>query len=239
MKKRCLSLLLVLCLIVSMVPTLGANVDAAPANPLQLTKEEGSGRAFIYYDFLETTEFLQGETYAFLDSVYDQNDALAQLSSGAVLQAIEYTNSNDCNFYIRFFYGSDAVASVYVKVVTPGKGFDNCPIGGLYKMPNTSAPTEYRYFCWAGGAKNCGPLYAYTYQTAEITWEDVTIYLNEPSNTQSNNSSDYTVLLNYDDNQSVTLDPRSYTVQCNGKTAVMTITDNAENVIEEIGRAHV
>ena len=228
MKKRCCSILLVLCLILGMVPAISVPAAAAGTGLLELPKGDGSGQGFIYYNFQETTTFTPGTTYAFLDAVYGQADAVAQLGSGAVLEAT--SEENNCTKYISRVYNSTEVAT-YVKVVEPGKGFDFCPFGGLYQVPGTSNPTEYRYFCWAGGAQNCGPLYAYTYQTAEITWANVTVYLNDPGNTNSSNSADYTVKLTYGEGQTVTLDPRSYTVSCSGKTATVTITDNDGNTI--------
>lgn len=234
MRKRCLSILLALCMVIGMVPSLGIPAAAAGTGPMELTKVEGSGsgRGFIYYNFVETTQFDPGTEYAFLDGVYDQNDAVAQLGSGAVLEAT--SESNNCTKYIERVYGDGASQNLatYVKVVTKGKGFDNCPKGGLYRVPNTTNPIQYRYFCWAGGAKNCGPLYAYTYETATITWDNVTVYLNDPGNTDSNNSADYTVALTYGEDQTVTLDARSYTVQCSGQTATVAITDNAGNTIQ-------
>lgn len=234
MRKRCLSILLALCMVIGMVPSLEVPAAAAGTGPMELTKVEGSGygQGFIYYNFVETMQFTPGTEYAFLDGVYDQNDAVAQLGSGAVLEAT--SESNNCTKYIERVYGDGASHNLatYVKVVTKGKGFDNCPKGGLYRVPNTANPTQYRYFCWAGGAKDCGPLYAYTYETATITWENVTVYLNDPGNTDSNNSADYTVALTYGADQTVTLDSRSYTVQCSGKTATVAITDNAGNTIQ-------
>ena len=231
MKKRCLSILLALCMVIGMVPSLGIPAAAAGTGPMELTKvdDSGSGQGFMYYNFVETTQFVPGTEYAFLDGIYDQTDAVTQLGSGAVLEAT--SESNNCTKYIERVYGSTTVAT-YVKVVTKGKGFDNCPKGGLYQVPSTENPTQYRYFCWAGGAKNCGPLYAYTYQTAEITWDNVTVYLNDPGNTNSSNSADYTVDLTYGENKTVTLDSRSYTVQCSGKTATVAITDNDGNTIQ-------
>ncbi|MGI6254876.1 MAG: S-layer homology domain-containing protein [Acutalibacter sp.] len=228
MQKRILSVVLVLCLILGMVPAIRIPAAAAEGGGLTLPKGEGSGKGFIYYNFKETTEFASGTTYAFLDGVYSQQDAVAQLGSGAVLQAT--SQANNSTKYINRVYHSTKVAA-YVKVETPGKGFDHCAFGGLYQMPDTSNPIEYRYFCWAGGAQDCGPLYAYTYDTAEITWENVTVSLKDPGNTQSNDSADYTVELRYDGDKVVTLDPRSYTVQCSGRTATVAITDNAGNTI--------
>ena len=239
MKQRCLSLFLVLCLIFGMAPAITIPAAAAePGGALELPKGAGSGKGFIYYNFVETTTFTPGTTYAFLDAVYGQDDAVAQLGSGAVLEATD--TKNDCLQYMKMYYYLQGVSpdeilkisvTAYVNVVKPGKGFDHCPAGGLYRVPDTSNPTEYRYFCRAGGAQNCGPLYAYTYDTAEVTWENVTVYLNDPGNTSSNNSADYTVKLTYGQGQTVTLDPRSYTVSCSGKTATVTITDNDGNTI--------
>ena len=229
MKKRCLSLLLTLCMLMGMMPELAILTAAAAGGALELPKGTGSGKGFIYYNFVETTVFTSGTTYAFLDGVYGQDDAVAQLGSGAVLEATD--TKNNCETYMNRIY-QDAVATTYVNVVAPGKGFDHCPAGGLYQMPGTSAPTEYRYFCRAGGAQDCGPLYAYTYDTAEVTWENVTVYLNDPGNTSSNNSADYTVKLTYGQGRTVTLDPRSYTVSCRGKTAAVAVTDNDGNTIQ-------
>lgn len=235
MKKRWLSILLVLCLVLGMVPAVGT--PAAAAGALELPKGAGSGTGFIYYDFVETTQFVPGTTYAFLDGTYGQSDAVAQLGSGAMLEATDKENKS-WQYMVAYYYMFQGVppeeieAAVYVNVVKPGKGFDSCRGGGLYQVPGTSNPAEYRYFCWAGGAQNCGPLYAYTYQTAEITWDNVTVYINDPGRTASNNSADYTVKLTYGDGQTVKLDPRSYTVQCSGQAATVTITDNDGNTIQ-------
>lgn len=229
MKKRILSSVLALCLVLGMFPAISIPAAAVEGGTLELPKGDGTGQGFIYYNFQETTEFTPGTTYAFLDGVYSSEDAVAQLGSGAVLQAT--SNTNNSTKYIERVYSSTEVAT-FVKVETPGKGFDHCKFGGLYKMPNTSNPTEYRYFCWAGGAQDCGPLYAYTYATATITWEKVTVYLNGLDNIQSNDSADYTVNLTYAEDKTVTLDPRSYTVECSDKTATVTITDNAGNTIQ-------
>lgn len=228
MKKWFLGMVLALCAIVGLAFA-ASTPAAAEGGAIVLPKGAGSGKGFIYYDFVETTEFEDGVTYAFLDDVYGPEDAVAQLGSGAVLQAT--STKNNCDKYIKTAYGDAASAYVYVDVVTPGKGFDRCPSGGLYKVPDTSGPTEYRYFCWAGGARNCGPLYAYTYKTAEITWDNVTVSLNDPGNTTSSDSADYTVELTYGDGKSVTLDPRSYEVSVDGRTATITITDNDGNAI--------
>ena len=229
MKKRCLSIVLVLCMMMGMVPAISVPAVAAAADSLMLPKGSGSGKGFIYYNFEETTQFDPGTTYAFLDGVYGIDDAVAQLGSGAVLEATSV--KNNCEKYMNGIY-ANAKAETYVNVVEPGKGFDHCPTGGLYKMPETSNPTEYRYFCRAGGAQDCGPLYAYTYRTAEITWDNVTVYLNDPGDVQSNDSADYTVELNYAEDKAVALDPRSYTVLCSGRTATITITDNDGNTIQ-------
>ena len=232
MKKRCLSILLALCIVMGMVPSLGSPAAAASNGAMVLPKGSGSGQGFIYYNFVETTQFVSGTTYAFLDAEYGPEDAVAQLGSGAVLEATE--ERNNCTFYMTLTYGPGDYVHLasYVNVVVPGKGFDTCPKGGLHQVTGTSNPTEYRYFCWAGGARNCGPLYAYTYETATITWDNVTVYLNDPGSTGSNSSDDYTVELTYGGGNTVTLDSRSYTVSVSGRTATVTITDNDGNTIQ-------
>ena len=232
MKKRCLSILLALCIVMGMVPSLGSPAAAASNGAMVLPKGSGSGQGFIYYNFVETTQFVSGTTYAFLDAEYGPEDAVAQLGSGAVLEATE--ERNNCTFYMTLTYGPGDYVHLasYVNVVVPGKGFDTCPKGGLHQVTGTSNPTEYRYFCWAGGARNCGPLYAYTYETATITWDNVTVYLNDPGSTGSNSSDDYTVELTYGGGNTVTLDSRSYTVSVEGRTATVTITDNDGNTIQ-------
>lgn len=230
--KRIASLLLAVCMVWGLLPQLRLPARAAENGPMELHKVEGSGsgEGFIYYNFRETTTFTPGETYAFLDDVYGPDDAVAQLGSGAVLQATDQQNNS--LKYIQRVYKGNANVATYVDVVEPGRGFDYCPKGGLYKVPGTQNPSEYRYFCWRGGAQNCGPLYAYTYDTAKITWDDVTVYLNDPGNINSNNSADYTVKLTYDGANSITLEPRSYTVEVHENTATITITDNEGNTIQ-------
>ena len=78
MKKRCLSIVLVLCMMMGMVPAISAPAVAAAADSLMLPKGSGSGKGFIYYNFEETTQFDPGTTYAFLDGVYGKDDAVAQ-----------------------------------------------------------------------------------------------------------------------------------------------------------------
>ena len=230
--KRIASLLLAVCMVWGLLPQLRLPAWAAENGPMELHKVEGSGsgEGFIYYNFRETTTFTPGETYAFLDDVYGPDDAVAQLGSGAVLQATDQQNNS--LKYIQRVYKGNANVATYVDVVEPGRGFDYCPKGGLYKVPDTQNPSEYRYFCWRGGAQNCGPLYAYTYDTAKITWDDVTVYLNDPGNINSNNSADYTVKLTYDGANSITLESRSYTVEVHENTATITITDNEGNTIQ-------
>ena len=230
--KRIASLLLAVCMVWGLLPQLRLPARAAENGPMELHKVEGSGsgEGFIYYNFRETTTFTPGETYAFLDDVYGPDDAVAQLGSGAVLQATDQQNNS--LKYIQRVYKGNANVATYVDVVEPGRGFDYCPKGGLYKVPDTQNPSEYRYFCWRGGAQNCGPLYAYTYDTAKIAWDDVTVYLNDPGNINSNNSADYTVKLTYDGANSITLEPRSYTVEVHENTATITITDNEGNTIQ-------
>ena len=230
--KRIASLLLAVCMVWGLLPQLRLPARAAENGPMELHKVEGSGsgEGFIYYNFRETTTFTPGETYAFLDDVYGPDDAVAQLGSGAVLQATDQQNNS--LKYIQRVYKGNANVATYVDVVEPGRGFDYCPKGGLYKVPDTQNPSEYRYFCWRGGAQNCGPLYAYTYDTAKITWDDVTVYLNDPGNINSNNSADYTVKLTYDGANSITLESRSYTVEVHENTATITITDNEGNTIQ-------
>lgn len=41
-------------------------------------------------------------------------------------------------------------------VVTPGKDFDNCVVGGLYEAPNSGTPTEYRIFADMAEHKTAG-----------------------------------------------------------------------------------
>ncbi len=230
--KRIASLLLAVCMVWGLLPQLRLPARAAENGPMELHKVEGSGsgEGFIYYNFRETTTFTPGETYAFLDDVYGPDDAVAQLGSGAVLQATDQQNNS--LKYIQRVYKGNANVATYVDVVEPGRGFDYCSKGGLYKVPDTQNPSEYRYFCWRGGAQNCGPLYAYTYDTAKITWDDVTVYLNDPGNINSNNSADYTVKLTYDGANSITLEPRSYMVEVHENTATITITDNEGNTIQ-------
>ena len=121
----------------------------------------------------------------------------------------------------------DAKVEVYVDVIQKGRDFDNCKHGGLYKVPGTS-PAEYRYFCWAGGAQDCGAYYAYTYQTSEIEARDVSARLKDVTKQGSNSSADYTVILTYDTGKTVTLDPSGYTVSADASTGVVNfkITDN-------------
>lgn len=201
--------------------------------PIALKKMDGSGKAFIYHSFKETKEFAQSQTYAFLTGVYDYEDAVSALGAGAILRT---TNTlilgNDCNLFIKRKYGTDASAKIYVDVVTPGADFDACPFGGLYEVPNSGTPTEYRYFCRAGGAKNCGPYYAYTYAEESVSFDDVTATLNGIENQGSKKSADYTVTITYDGGKTKVLDPGSYKVSFKAPdTVTFVISDSVGNSI--------
>lgn len=203
---------------------------AETSSPIALRRLNGSGEAFIYHSFVETTEFTVGETYAFLTGIYDYGDAVSSLGAGAILKATNVTNSS-AN-YIKKKYGNDAAVKVYVDVVTPGKDFDSCVIGGLYEVPNSKTPTEYRYFCGYGGARNCGPYYAYTYEEERITSGDVSATLNNIEKQGSKNSEDYTVTITYDGDKSKVLDHGSYTVAFTAPdTVTFVVSDSVGNSI--------
>ena len=190
---------------------------------------DGDGTAFIYHGFEETTSFSPDQSYAFLNSKFDGGDAVSALGSGAILTATTKAN-NSLKYMQKKFPGAEV--AVYVDVVQKGRDFDNCVHGGLYKVPDTS-PVEYRYFCWAGGAQDCGPYYAYTYQTATIQARNVSAQLKDVTKQGSNLSADYTITLTYDIGKTVTLDPSGYTVSADASTGVVKfkITDNDGNVI--------
>ena len=201
--------------------------------PIALKKMGGSGKAFIYHSFKETKEFAQSQTYAFLTGVYDYEDAVSALGAGAILRTTTtLIHGNNCNFYIGTKYGADASAKIYVDVVTPGKDFDSCKFGGLYEVPNSGTPTEYRYFCRAGGAQNCGPYYAYTYAEESVRFTNVTAALNGIENQGSKDPADYTVTITYDGDKTKVLDPGSYTVSFKDPdTVTFVISDSVGNSI--------
>ena len=201
--------------------------------PIALRRLDGSGKAFIYHSFKETKEFAQSQTYAFLTGVYDYEDAVSALGAGAILRTTTtLIHGNNCNFYIGTKYGTDASAKIYVDVVTPGKDFDSCKFGGLYEVPNSGTPTEYRYFCRAGGAQNCGPYYAYTYAEESVRFTNVTAALNGIENQGSKKSADYTVTITYDGDKTKVLDPGSYTVSFKAPdTVTFVISDSVGNSI--------
>lgn len=201
--------------------------------PIALKKMDGSGKAFIYHSFKETKEFAQSQTYAFLTGVYDYEDAVSALGAGAILRTTTtLIHGNNCNFYIGTKYGADASAKIYVDVVTPGKDFDSCKFGGLYEVPNSGTPTEYRYFCRAGGAQNCGPYYAYTYAEESVRFTNVTAALNGIENQGSKDPADYTVTITYDGDKTKVLDPGSYTVSFKAPdTVTFVISDSVGNSI--------
>ncbi len=201
--------------------------------PIALKKMNGSGKAFIYHSFKETKEFAQSQTYAFLTGVYDYEDAVSALGAGAILRTTTtLIHGNNCNFYIGTKYGADASAKIYVDVVTPGKDFDSCKFGGLYEVPNSGTPTEYRYFCRAGGAQNCGPYYAYTYAEESVHFTNVTAALNGIENQGSKDPADYTVTITYDGDKTKVLDPGSYTVSFKDPdTVTFVISDSVGNSI--------
>ena len=196
---------------------------------VDLTYLDGDGTAFIYHGFEETKSFSPDQSYAFLNSKFDGDDAVSALGSGAILTATTEAN-NSLKYMQKKFPGAEV--AVYVDVVQKGRDFDNCVHGGLYKVPDTS-PVEYRYFCWAGGAQDCGPYYAYTYQTATIQARNVSAQLKDVTKQGSNLSADYTITLTYDIGKTVTLDPSGYTVSADASTGVVKfkITDNDGNVI--------
>ena len=204
--------------------------SAAESSPIALKRIDGSGKAFIYHSFSETTEFLTGQTYAFLNGIYGEEDAVSSLGAGAILKATNVSNSSAS--YIKYKYGNDAAVKVYVDVITPGKDFDGCVVGGLYKVPNSKTPTEYRYFCGYGGARNCGPYYAYTYEEESVTFSGVSASLNSIEKQGSENSSDYTVTILYDGDKRKVLDHDSYTVAFTAPdTVTFVVSDSVGNSI--------
>ena len=232
-----LSLVIILYQFIGTAPfTLGLTAFAAEAaTNIPLRKTDGSGKAFIYHSFKETTVFTTGKTYAFLDGIYSADDAVSALGAGAILKTLSKEPSgakHGSEYYIQKKYGSGAKAKVYVAVETPGKDFDFCPYGGLYQVPNTSNPTEYRYFCWKGGAYNCGPYYAYTYVEESVVSDNVTASLKNIENQGSQNSKDYTVTVTYDGNKKKVLDHGSYKVKFTSPDKVtIVISDSVGNSI--------
>lgn len=212
----------------------GFIADAAETN-IPLRRINGSGKAFIYHSFKETTDFEAGKTYAFLDDIYSAEDAVSALGAGAILKALDKEPSGakyGTEHYIQKKYGKTAKAKVYVAVVTPGKDFDYCPNGGLYQVPNTQNPTQYRYFCWKGGAYNCGPYYAYTYVEESVGYTDVSAVLKSIENQGSEKSEDYTVSVTYNGNQTKVLDPGSYEVKFTAPdTVTFVISDSVGNSV--------
>lgn len=231
----------VLCLITVLSQLVGTSpwnsgfiTDAAETS-IPLRRMAGSGKAFIYHSFKETTVFEAGKTYAFLDDIYSADDAVSALGAGAILKALNEEPSGakyGSEYYMKKKYGSTAKAKVYVAVVTPGKDFDYCPNGGLYQVPNTQNPTQYRYFCWKGGAYNCGPYYAYTYVEESIGYTDVSAVLKSIENQGSEKSEDYTVSVTYNGNQTKVLDPGSYEVKFTAPyTVTFVISDSVGNSV--------
>lgn len=227
-----LCILTVLSLLVGTAPWNSVFVVRAAqvSSPIALRRIDGSGEAFIYHSFVETTEFTTGQTCAFLNGIYGDADAVSSLGAGAILKATA-TNNNSSS-YIKNKYGTSAAVKVYVDVITPGKDFDHCVIGGLYEVPNSGTPTEYRYFCGFGGAQNCGPYYAYHYEKESVTSGDVSASLKDIEKQGSENSEDYTVTITYDGNKSKVLDPGSYTVDFTAPdTAKFVVSDSEGNSI--------
>lgn len=232
-----LSLVIILYQLVGTAPfTLGLTAFAAEATTnIPLRRLNGSGKAFIYHSFNETTKFTAGNTYAFLDGIYSADDAVSALGAGAILKILSKEPSgakHGSEYYIQKKYGSGAAVKAYVAVETPGKDFDFCPYGGLYQVPNTSNPTEYRYFCWKGGAYNCGPYYAYTYVEESVVSDNVTASLKNIENQGSQNSKDYTVTVTYDGNKKKVLDRGSYKVKFTSPDKVtIIVSDSVGNSI--------
>ncbi len=225
------------------------SVQSAYSGEQELTRLSGSGSGFMYYNFVETTDFYEasnvGKEYAFLDAVYDYEDAVTMLGAGAVLQITDV--ENNCIRYMDMFVAKmnpllDMFEKVpayvipkglfrcYVDVVEPGKDFDQCPNGGLRVLENdTGVPTEYRYYCANSGVMNAGPLYAYTYDVEGITWQDISVKIKDAAKAESADNSDYIVNITFKDEgveRTVTLNPGSYTIQHTEK-------DDEINVIVE------
>lgn len=199
---------------------------AEVSSPIVLKRIDGSGEAFIYHSFVETKSFTTGQTYAFLNGIFNYDDGVSALGAGAILKATDVTNRSA--HYIKNKYGTNAKVKVYVDVVTPGKDFDNCVVGGLYEVPNSGTPTGYRYFCGYGGAQNCGPYYAYNYEKESITSGDISASLNDIEKQGSGNSKDYTVTITYDGNKSKILDHGSYTVKFTTPDKVKFVVSDSE-----------
>lgn len=205
---------------------------SAVSSSIPLRRISGAGNAFVYHSFNETKSFTAGNTYAFLNGVYGYEDAVSSLGSGAILKAV--SGENKSLTYIRRKYGDSATVKVYVDVITKGIDFDHCMHGGLYQVPDSGTPTEYRYFCWAGGAQNCGPYYAYTYEKQSLTCENILAFLNDIKKRGSSKPEDYTVKITYNNGQSLTLDTGSYTVQVtdpDSDEVMITVSDSEGNKI--------
>ncbi len=193
----------------------------------------GSGSTNIFYNFRETKSFSAGNTYAFLDEPCGADDTKTQLGSGAVLEATG--EENNSLWYIQEEYGKSAKVAVYVNVIVRGAGFDRCVIGGLYQVPGTSGPVEYRYFCGYGGAQDCGPLHAYTYNQENVTYQSIHCTLNDIENLNSTDSADYTVQVAYGNNQYITLSPSNYTVKIEGENEIsVTTADDSGNTVTAV-----
>lgn len=200
---------------------------AAPnltAGPISLEKLGGEGTGFYYTTFQETKRFDTGVTYAFLDDVYDYDDAVANLGSGAVLEITNEEN-NSVKYAGNSGYADMKFTHIaYVNVITPGEDFDWCKVGGIFKVgANSGTPQEYRYFCGFSGAQNCGPLYAYTYAKKELNYTHVDASLKDITKQGSNSSQDYTVTLTIK-GVVTTVSPSSYSVSADQTTGVVTIT---------------
>lgn len=195
------------------------------AGPISLRKLDGEGSGFYYTAFQETKQFVSGTTYAFLDDVYDYEDAVASLGSGAVLEVTSEKNNSVIHAGKDEHYADMQFTHVaYVNVITPGEDFDGCKIGGVFKVgANPETPQEYRYFCGYGGAQNCGPLYAYTYAKKELNYTHVDASLNDIAKQGSGSSWDYTVTLTIK-GEVTTVSPSSYSVSADQSTGVVTIT---------------
>ena len=235
--KRLMAAALSIIIVLSLFPWDGVfTAGAAESGPIALKRINGSGEAFIYHNFVETKTFTAGNTYAFLDDKYSADDAVSALGAGAILKALDtkpdHGGKYDTLYYIQRKYGNDATVKTYVQVITPGNDFDTCPFGGLYQVPNSGTPTEYRYFCWKGGAYNCGPYYAYTYEEESIQYTNVSASLNSIESQGSENPEDYTVSITYDGDQTKVLDAGSYSVSFSApNTVTFVISDSVGNSV--------
>ena len=137
-----------------------------------------------FVPYTKTSELKPEVTYLFTLVPKERTDAVFELPSGSAV-LIYLGNSDPATLYANYGGGGRGydnhsqqhAPQGYVYASQKGHGFDTCDFGGVYNLVNTNG--NWYYNCWAGGAHDVGPFYAYTYDIGYT--DDVVIELNPDS----------------------------------------------------------